>query len=143
MIASSAGSMTDWFHTLAAGSELSPAAIHALRSDGFVVVPGPVAQDKLARLAEAYDRAILEADPVDVAIGRTTIRVNDSSIVAPSSMSCTFTRRCSRLVATFSGSPSGSAACTPGRCGLGLQRKGFMWTSSATQPAELCSDSSS
>ena len=38
--------MNDWFPTLAAGSELSPAAMHALRSDGFVVVPGLVRLDR-------------------------------------------------------------------------------------------------
>jgi hypothetical protein len=68
---------TDWFGAIAAGSHLSANALEELDDVGFVVVPGPVAAAKLAPLAEAYDAAVLAADPADVGGGATTTRVND------------------------------------------------------------------
>jgi ectoine hydroxylase-related dioxygenase (phytanoyl-CoA dioxygenase family) len=48
-----------------------------LRDDGFVVIPGPIAPDRLAHLASAYDAAVAEAGFDDVKIGSTTTRVRD------------------------------------------------------------------
>ena len=44
---------------------------------GFVIIPGPIPVDGLARLSAAYDDAVQHADPADVGDGRTTIRVHD------------------------------------------------------------------
>ena len=69
--------MTEWFHTMTAGSQLPAEAANRLRDDGFCVVPGPVPAEALDSLAGAYDRAMAEADPADRREGRTTIRVHD------------------------------------------------------------------
>ena len=69
--------MDDWFGIIASGSELSERAARDLREVGFVIIPGPVATDGLARLAEAYDSAVASAAPDDVSIGGTTTRVHD------------------------------------------------------------------
>jgi ectoine hydroxylase-related dioxygenase (phytanoyl-CoA dioxygenase family) len=69
--------MYDWFSVIGAGHELSAGAAQDLRDIGFVVIPGPVAVDGLARLAAAYDRAMASADSADVSVGSTTTRVHD------------------------------------------------------------------
>jgi len=69
--------MDEWFSMIDAGCELSPGAVQDLRDVGFVIVPGPVAPDGLARLAEAYDSAVACASPDDVSVGSTTTRIND------------------------------------------------------------------
>jgi ectoine hydroxylase-related dioxygenase (phytanoyl-CoA dioxygenase family) len=69
--------MDDWFSALAAGTDLSPAAAHALDERGFVVLPGPVPALQLERFALAYDAAVTAAASEDVHMGRTTTRVND------------------------------------------------------------------
>lgn len=69
--------MDHWFDSIAAESHLTHAALQALASDGFVIVPGPVPDAGLAALSDAYDRAVLEADPADVGRGGTTTRVHD------------------------------------------------------------------
>jgi ectoine hydroxylase-related dioxygenase (phytanoyl-CoA dioxygenase family) len=69
--------MQDWFNIIGMGCELTASALQDLRDVGFVVIPGPVAQDRLAQLAAAYDAAVASASSDDVGIGRTTIRVHD------------------------------------------------------------------
>lgn len=69
--------MQDWFSIIRTGCELSVSAIQDLWDVGFVVIPGPVASDRLAQLAAAYDSAVASASPDDVGIGSTTTRVND------------------------------------------------------------------
>jgi hypothetical protein len=69
--------MDDWFSEIDAGCELSADAVQALHDVGFVVIPGPVAPDRLAQLAEAYDSAVACAAPEDLSIGSTTTRVHD------------------------------------------------------------------
>jgi ectoine hydroxylase-related dioxygenase (phytanoyl-CoA dioxygenase family) len=69
--------MRDWFNIISAGSQLPASAIQNLRDVGFVVIPGPIAPDKLAHLAAAYDAATASATPDDVKIGSTTTRVRD------------------------------------------------------------------
>ena len=69
--------MDDWFSVIDAGCELSAGAIQDLCDVGFVVVPGPVAPDRLAQFAEAYDSAVAGAAADDVSIGSSTTRVND------------------------------------------------------------------
>jgi len=58
-------------------STLSPEARSQLLNAGFVVIPGPVPDDRLAELSAAYDAAVRAADPSDVHVGSTTTRVSD------------------------------------------------------------------
>jgi hypothetical protein len=71
----------DWFNMIAAGAQLSAEARRDLHNDGFAIVPGPVPEDALADLADAYDRAMLEADPAEASngarTGSSTARVHD------------------------------------------------------------------
>ena len=69
--------MDDWFKVIDAGCELSPGDVQCLRDVGFVVIPGPVAPDRLAQFAEAYDSAVVGAAADDISIGSLTTRVND------------------------------------------------------------------
>ncbi len=69
--------MHDWFSVIGAGRELSAGALQVLRDVGFVVIPGPVAPNDLARLAAAYDSAVASASPDDLSVGSTTTRVHD------------------------------------------------------------------
>ena len=48
----------------------------ALDDDNFVVVPGPIDRDGVARLSAAYDRAVAAADPADTSV-RSSTRVSD------------------------------------------------------------------
>ncbi len=75
--ASDASCMQDWFNIISAGCELPASAVRDLRDRGFVVIPGPVAPDRLAQLAAAYDSAVASASSDDLAIGSTTTRVHD------------------------------------------------------------------
>src|SRR5579862_4172691 len=69
--------VSEWFRTIAAGSELPVEAASCLRHKGYWVVPGPVPAEELGQLAAANDRAMVEADPGDPREGHTTIRVPD------------------------------------------------------------------
>jgi ectoine hydroxylase-related dioxygenase (phytanoyl-CoA dioxygenase family) len=69
--------MDDWFSVIDARRELSAGAVQDLRDVGFVVIPGPVAPDRLAQFAEAYDSAVVCAASDDVSIGSSTTRVHD------------------------------------------------------------------
>jgi ectoine hydroxylase-related dioxygenase (phytanoyl-CoA dioxygenase family) len=69
--------MQDWFSIICAGSELSTDAVRDLLDVGFVVIPGPVAPEKLPQLAAAYDSAVASASSDDIGIGSTTTRVHD------------------------------------------------------------------
>jgi ectoine hydroxylase-related dioxygenase (phytanoyl-CoA dioxygenase family) len=64
------------YTAIAAESDLPPDAARQLGDNGFVVLPGPVLHGGLARLSEAYDRAVSTADPADVSI-RSSTRVHD------------------------------------------------------------------
>ena len=68
--------MHDWFEELGSGRELPAGAVRELLESGFVVVPGPAAGSRLARLARAYDEAVAGADPADLSVGSTTTRVH-------------------------------------------------------------------
>ena len=69
--------MSDWFSTVAAGSELSMDAAAELQERGFTVLPGPVPSDVVERLANAYTAAVASATADDVKIGSTSTRVSD------------------------------------------------------------------
>src|SRR2546425_7267576 len=69
--------MDDSFSIIDAGRDLWAGAVQDLRDVGFVVIPGPVAPDRLAQFAEAYDSAVVSAAADDVSIGSSTTRVND------------------------------------------------------------------
>lgn len=69
--------MSEWFNTLAAGSELPLDAALELRERGFVVLPGVVPAGRMERLGEAYDAAVASATGDDIRIGSTSTRVGD------------------------------------------------------------------
>ena len=69
--------MSDWFSTLAAGSEFPVDAASELRERGFVVLRDAVASDRMERLANAYTDAVASATGDDVRIGSASTRVND------------------------------------------------------------------
>jgi ectoine hydroxylase-related dioxygenase (phytanoyl-CoA dioxygenase family) len=69
--------MDDWFSKLDALSVLPAGAVQELRDVGFIVIPGPVAPDRMTRLAEAYDSGVAGASSEDRAEGSTTTRVHD------------------------------------------------------------------
>jgi len=69
--------MDEWFDAIAADCVLPEDIERQLHELGFVVIPGPVAPEHTASLAQAYDSACASADPVDVGIGRTNTRVSD------------------------------------------------------------------
>jgi len=69
--------MEDWFSFISAESELSANAVQSLNDAGFVVVPGLIAPDRLARLSAAYDSAFATAGFDDVRAGKTSTRLND------------------------------------------------------------------
>src|SRR5215510_1486380 len=67
--------MEEWLGELARWP-LSSDAAQELDEVGFVVIPSAFAPDVCAPLSEAYDKAILTANPEDVSI-RSSTRVND------------------------------------------------------------------
>jgi hypothetical protein len=68
--------MLDWFSTLAAGDALLVEHASALRERGFIVLPCPLAQDRIKPLREAYDAAIASVTGDDIRIGSTSIRMD-------------------------------------------------------------------
>jgi hypothetical protein len=44
--------------------------------DGFIVIPGPIAEAEFADLSAAYDEAFTNSDAADVKHGSTSVRVN-------------------------------------------------------------------
>ena len=56
---------------------LPPDAARALRTDGFVALPGPCTPAELALLQGAYDDACAGASPEDARVGRSSTRVTD------------------------------------------------------------------
>jgi len=69
--------MDNRFSSISAETQLSSGAVHALRTDGFVVIPGPMSAASLAKLANLYDEAISAAPPEDIKLGSMTTRVRD------------------------------------------------------------------
>jgi hypothetical protein len=69
--------MSDWFSTLAAGSELPMDAASELQERGFVVLPGAVPSGRVERLANAYNAAMASVTVDDVKIGSTSTRLSD------------------------------------------------------------------
>lgn len=70
--------MDEWFASICSEAHhLAPEAVQALDSRGFVVVPGPVAPEKIPGLVAIYDHAVLAADAADTAVGGSTTRVSD------------------------------------------------------------------
>jgi hypothetical protein len=72
-----AGTVIDWYPTLAANSELPPDAVSELLDRGFLVLRNVIADDRMARLSAAYDLAVSSAAEPDLRVGSTTTRVND------------------------------------------------------------------
>jgi len=69
--------MQDFFSIIGAGCELPASAFQDLKELGFVIIPGPVPPDGLARLAASYDSAVALASSDDLGVGSTTTRVHD------------------------------------------------------------------
>lgn len=69
--------MDDWFSVLDARRELPAGVVQDLLDVGFVVIPGPVAPDRMPQFAEAHDSAVARAAAEDISIGRLTTRIND------------------------------------------------------------------
>lgn len=69
--------MSDWFSTLAAGSELPRDAASELQERGFVVLPGLVPSDRMERLTNAYTASVASATGDDIRIGSTSTKVSD------------------------------------------------------------------
>src|SRR4051812_20214467 len=67
--------MDKWFRKLAE-FHLPEELERQLRDVGYVVIKGPVAHDKIAQMADAYDAAVLTADPADRSVSTST-RVHD------------------------------------------------------------------
>jgi len=66
--------MSDWFSTLAAGSELPVDAASELGERGFVVLRHAVASDRMERLSNAYTDAVASATGDDIKIGSASTR---------------------------------------------------------------------
>jgi ectoine hydroxylase-related dioxygenase (phytanoyl-CoA dioxygenase family) len=69
--------MQDWFDIIGSSCELPTSAMQSLRDFGFVVIPGPLAAERLAQLTVAYDSAVVAANGDDIKIGSTTTRIRD------------------------------------------------------------------
>jgi ectoine hydroxylase-related dioxygenase (phytanoyl-CoA dioxygenase family) len=64
------------YQAIATQSQLPADVAAQLRSDGFVVIPGPVTPGGIEQLSEAYDRAVAAANPADIRVSAST-RVTD------------------------------------------------------------------
>jgi len=69
--------MDEWFDLIAANTELPAGAAEKLGNTGFVVIPGPVENERLAQIADTYDAAVSGATADDRNTGSTTTRVHD------------------------------------------------------------------
>ncbi|HEX8747807.1 MAG TPA: phytanoyl-CoA dioxygenase family protein [Pyrinomonadaceae bacterium] len=69
--------MKDWFKEIEACSELPANALGQLLDAGFVIIPGPLASEELAKLAQAYDLAVAGAVPPDLSVSSQNTRVHD------------------------------------------------------------------
>src|SRR5204862_1721157 len=69
--------MQAWFDIIGSSCELPTSAMQSLRDFGFVVIPGPLAAERLAQLTVAYDSAVVAANGDDIKIGSTTTRIRD------------------------------------------------------------------
>jgi ectoine hydroxylase-related dioxygenase (phytanoyl-CoA dioxygenase family) len=72
-------SSDEWHSLIAAEAYLSQDAARQLREIGVIVMPGPAIKGGCEQLSNAYDRAVVTADPVDVHVGRTrsSTRIDD------------------------------------------------------------------
>lgn len=69
--------MNAWFDEIGVSSELPASAARDLLDEGFVVLPGFVATERLAQLADAYDLAVASAAAPDLHVGSSTTRLHD------------------------------------------------------------------
>ena len=106
--------MDNWFASISAETELSSEAAHALRTDGFAVLPGPALGAAPAESARLYDEAVSGAPPDDIRVGSTTMRVRDFVNREADFDELYRIRRYFRHVVASSKSPSNSARCTHG-----------------------------
>ena len=70
-------SVDEWFSKIGQGCQLPAIAAEKLRSAGFIVIPGPVAPERLARFVAAYDAAMDSGEAADVKVARATTRMYD------------------------------------------------------------------
>ena len=66
-----------WFSVLSAQKNLPPEALLSFQTDGFMVMDGPIPEQKVTELADIYDRAVAAAAIEDVRVGSTTTRISD------------------------------------------------------------------
>jgi len=69
--------MDEWFNKIRAGCQLPETATDQLRIDGFTIIRGPVAPERLHRFTAAYDAAMASGDHADLKIASTTTRLYD------------------------------------------------------------------
>jgi hypothetical protein len=69
--------MDDHFSEIGAGCQLPAATAQELRDRGFVVIPGPVPPERLARFAATYDTAMASGNAADLKVASTTTRLYD------------------------------------------------------------------
>lgn len=69
--------MDDWFKLIRTGHNFSTHDAKELLDRGFVMIPGPVATERLSRFSAAYDAAMSSANTADIKVGSTTVRVSD------------------------------------------------------------------
>jgi Phytanoyl-CoA dioxygenase (PhyH) len=69
--------MDEWFSMISGGRQFPALAAKELQDAGFVVIPGPVAPERLAQFAAAYDATMDSGNGPDVKVARTTTRMYD------------------------------------------------------------------
>jgi hypothetical protein len=69
--------MDEWFSMISGGRQFPALAAKELQDAGFVVIPGPVARERLAQFAAAYDATMDSGNGADVKVARTTTRMYD------------------------------------------------------------------
>ncbi|HEX8140098.1 MAG TPA: hypothetical protein VF544_21225 [Pyrinomonadaceae bacterium] len=127
--------MNDWFKEIWSSCELAADALRELLDSGFVVIPGPVASERLAQFAQAYDLAVAGAVPPDLSVGSETTRVHDF-VNRRAEFDELYVYRpvleaCCRVI----GEPFklSSAHCLPEPSGHAHRHSLFMWTSGRTR----------
>ena len=91
--------MDNTFTVLAAAAVLDRDLATALDECGFVVMPGSIPPGQIPQLQVEYDAAVAGAIAADMAIGRTTTRVDD------------FVNRGPAFDPVYTFSPARSACC--------------------------------
>ena len=114
--------MFDWFGAFAAGSELPIDAASDLHERGFVVLPGPVPSEQMARLVDAY-RLPVVGDRRRHRVGSTSTNVIDFIYRGAEFDELVCVSALWRRAAGSSAGRSSSVRCTRERCGQHRRRR--------------------